>query len=203
MRRIVNRRNRKGRDESGFTLIELTMVIILMAIIFTVVVVLYFQATRDSAVRATQEMLKTDLRKVYSLTDAGVSSNNNGVRDRYRITMHDNNAPDASKNCWRIEKGVCTDPNTLSFSWTDYDVASGEANQLIPASGHKWIKPSGETDISLVLPASTYTLTFVSQGTVLKVSEIWGSGDMTLQVKSANKNAGRNVVITPYGEVSS
>lgn len=196
---------RSGGSEAGFTLVEMILVIVIMAIILGVVTVLYFNASRDSAVRAAQEMLKTDLRKSFSLTDSGIRSMND-VRDRYRITIHDNTYSDGTQNCWRIEKGVCTGaPST--FTYTDVVPAKAEAKELVSIGGHTWIKPSSEGDVQIEFPSlpgvHEYVITFVSKGSIMTIeTNPVGSGDRTIRVKSSSNNLGRNIIVNDYGDIN-
>ena len=89
--------------QSGLTLAELMVVIMVAGLIIGTTTIAYYQTTRKTDQKAAAEIMKEDIRKVYALADAGegvVDATSVRHRDEYRMVFHTNS--DSPASCYKI-----------------------------------------------------------------------------------------------------
>ena len=182
--------SRGMRNERGFTLVEVGIVVIIIGIMLLTASLAYFNATRRTEVVTVAEQIKEDLRRVYSLTDSGnKSSGPTGPRDRYRITF--NNAGENPPNTYRIEKSTDGGNN-----WADVDPTRQESNKRVTVGGHIWIQPASQGDAQLTYSAKT--ITFISKGSIMQTDP---AGNKTVTVSSSSQGTNAVITINDYGSL--
>ncbi|MHB8895132.1 MAG: hypothetical protein ACYC99_08165 [Candidatus Geothermincolia bacterium] len=181
------------KRESGFTVVELGVVVVIIGIMLGATMISYWSATRRTEVMGAAEQIKQELRRVYALTDSGEKTNGvpTAARNRYRITF--NNNGEDPPNAYMVERGTSNDGGA-TYSYVPMVPARGASNKIVATN---WVQPSSSRDCQLVYSAKT--LTYMSRGSILQVSP---AADNTITVTSAS--VGRNVVITvnSYGNVN-
>jgi len=183
--------SRGMRNERGFTLVEVGIVVIIIGIMLLTASLAYFNATRRTEVVTVAEQIKEDLRRVYSLTDSGnKSSRPTGPRDRYRITFNDGglNVP---PNAYRIEKSTDGGNN-----WADVDPTRQESNKRVTVGGHIWIQPASQGDAQLTYTAKM--ITFISKGSIMQTDP---AGNKTVTVSSCAQGTNAVITVNDYGSL--
>jgi prepilin-type N-terminal cleavage/methylation domain-containing protein len=182
--------SRGMRNERGFTLVEVGIVVIIIGIMLLTASLAYFNATRRTEVVTVAEQIKEDLRRVYSLTDSGNrTSGPNGPRDRYKITF--NNAGENPPNTYRIEKSTDGGNN-----WADVDPTRQESNKRVTVGGHIWIQPASQGDAQLTYTAKM--ITFISKGSIMQTDP---AGNKTVTVSSSSQGTNAVITINDYGSL--
>lgn len=193
-------RNRVRRlvssSESGFTLIELMIVVLIMGIMLGSVTIVTYASLRNTDLKSTAEMMKQDLRKTYAMANSGEMPPLISYRYRYRIVFNGNS--DSPKNCYMIQQG--TPDGTGTYVYADMPVRGSNAqahngNYIIPSS-------NGSTQIDYGGNKNIY---FVSVGgiTVANTNGFTapGGSDMTINIKDAG-GATIPITISGYGNIS-
>lgn len=169
----------------GFSIIELLVVVLVIAVMISAAVIAYNRLTRNTEVAGAAEQIRQELRRVYSMTDSGEKTA--GVRHRYRITF--NNAGQAPPNAFLVEKS--TDGGG---SWVAVPVQRGSANITL-AGG--WARPAAAGDCNLTY--STPTIVFISRGSILETTP---AGVKMVTVSSSSTGRTVTITVNDYGSIS-
>jgi len=179
--------SRGMRNERGFTLVEVGIVVIIIGIMLLTASLAYFNATRRTEVVTVAEQIKEDLRRVYSLTDSGnKSSGPTGPRDRYRITF--NNAGENPPNTFRVEKSTDGGNN-----WTVVTADKKTSNKVLT---NNWIQPAQQGDAQITYSAKT--ITFISKGSIMQTDP---AGNKTVTVSSSSQGTNAVITVNDYGSL--
>jgi Tfp pilus assembly protein FimT len=170
-------------------LAELAVTVLILGVILGAAILSFFSATRGSAIVSAREQIKSELRKVYSLTDSGEKSAQ-GYRNRYKITFHD--ATEVPPNAYRVEKGVSS--NGTVYTWSVVPATKSTSNKVLTGD---WVAPSNDVDCRLTY--STPTITFMSMGSIMQTDQV---ADWTVTVTSAAQGGGKTISVTTAGSVN-
>lgn len=196
---MVARAKSISSRQQGFTIMELAIVIVIIGLLVTSATIMYVTGARNADYRAATEMLKQDLRKVYSLTNMGVETN--GVRDAYRIEFQ--NSTGTPPNSYKLRKGTW---NGGAYNWTDMVPEKGAYNKRVG----NWIVPGG-TDVRLTWTitgtnsASYNWVTFMSRGAVIKgmCTDTIDANAIMVVVTSGTLNQSKTITVTRLGSINS
>ncbi|MDD5747632.1 MAG: type II secretion system protein [Actinomycetota bacterium] len=190
--------NLRCLNQDSFTIAELLIVIGLIGILLTVTVISYAVSNRSTDQRAGVEMLKEEIRRVYSLANSAVKTN--GQRDRYRIEFRRLGEGSDPKNCYRVLKLTWN-----GSSWVPGVVpAMRQTSVKIVDEANGWVRPfsSGEPYINAYTGMSTLSgyngVTFVSKGSIVETDT---AGEKTVIVR-VPPNSDITIRISQYGSVS-
>ena len=186
------------RFQGGFTFIELLLVIIIIGMAAGVGIIMVVSGSAGTERRASAEILKQDLRKVYSLADNAARSGETTTdmrRDRYKIIFHSGTAD--PPNAYKIVKVTYAGDN----NWTETDVvpSSREVNRII--EGTNWIKPSTNPNIWILLPGEVadYTLTCKPMGSIIEIEPL---GEKKIEIETHDNGRRNAIYISDYGDLS-
>ena len=183
--------------ESGFTLIELMIVVLIMGIMLGTVTIMTYASLRNTDLKSTAEMVKQDLRKTYALANSGEMPTGVSYRYGYKITF--NNNDESPKNSYIIYQGV---PNASGVYVYDSHPMTPQAANTQGRSGDSIVPSSnGSTQIDYGGNKNIY---FVSVGgiTVANTNGTTAPGsDMTINIKDAG-GATIPITISGYGNIS-
>jgi prepilin-type N-terminal cleavage/methylation domain-containing protein len=179
------------RNEGGFTLIELMIVIIVAGIMLGAVVIYSTTARKSTDARTAAEMIKQDLRKVYAMAASGDKPAGVDYRYQYRVTF--NNNGESPANSYLIERGT---PDAVgNYAWAPVSPEKFEAAKI---EGN-WIKPSsGESTIGY---GTNKVIYFFSAGSIVMANSAGTAGpgaDMAVTVANGNSIT---VNISGYGNI--
>jgi len=179
-------KNGHGRMEAGFTLIELIVVIILIGLISMTAFLLYGTSIGTTDAKTALEMIKQDIRRVYTLADGGEMAN--GYKVAYGIQL--NRASDSPPNAYRIIRG--TTSNGTTYTWTTVD--PGRA--VNAKTGYRWVKPSSTSGLAI-------TYTNMSSGAPATDGGTW-PGNVALLLRGSGSTvrkftAGNSTITTTGG----
>lgn len=195
-----------ARNQRGFSLVELATVVIIAGMIIGVSTVAYYQTTRRTDLKTAAEILKEDIRKVYSLADSGESvTDANGVkhRDQYRIQFHTDDGSYLPVNAYRILKRTWDE---TSGDYGDWDVVAPERSTAVKVLSGNWIRPtfSSDTQITALTNMSGADgekgITFESKGSIVQTDA--PIGDKTITLSSTEGGSSITITVSMYGSVS-
>jgi len=184
------------RFQKGFTLVELMTVVVIIGMTVGIGLILVVKGSEGTDRRAAVEIVKQDLRKVYSLADNAVrnGSDTDQRRDRYKIVFNSGNAD--PPNAYKIVK-VTYEGNDI---WTETDVVPDpkEANRIIKDTN--WIKPSTNPNI-WILPGGVdeYTLIYKPMGSIIEVEPL---GEKKIEIETHDNGRKNAIYISEYGDLS-
>jgi prepilin-type N-terminal cleavage/methylation domain-containing protein len=187
-------------NQKGFTLVELLVVIAIIGMTVGVGILMVVQGGAGTDVRASAEIVKQDLRKVYSMADDakkyGPAGSEQLDRDQYKIVFHDDTVE--PKNAyiimryWNESKG--------EFEWNEIPPDPKEVNRIV--EGTNWIRPTSSSDIDIKLPVGgTYEVTFESKGSVMTVKPLVDA--KYIKIESRSKGLNVTIDISDYGDITS
>jgi type II secretory pathway pseudopilin PulG len=194
-------------SEEAFSLVELIIVVSMMALLLGVGALVYEGAARNTDLKATVEMLKQDIRKVYAAVDSGAAvkgSDQLWHKDQYKIEFHfaTDNSPANTANSYHILR------SKWNASIAAYDApVVVKANEF--AAGHaanaiilnEWIKPSSSSDIIIrdVSGAkSPKEITFLTKGSIVQTD---ADGDVQIFLRSKSQNKEIAITVSTFGSV--
>lgn len=191
-------------SKSGFTVVELISVMLVIAIVIGAAVLLWVNASRGADVNSVAVMISQDLTRVNALADSGTRTNDH--KDRYRVCFEASGSP---ANTYKIEK-FTYDNSTSAYipATVPYEPEKGTYNRM-EAGG--WIKPSGSSDIRITpdfgSSGSRY-ITFISVGSMVRAvptadynTTIMQSGPMTITVLSTSNDITKTITLSNFGDV--
>lgn len=111
--RMVRAGQSESWRENGFTIIELAVVIITIAVILSISILIYYNTVKKTDARAGLEVIKQEIRSIHALTDSG-EMNASGYKYAYGIQVH--NFAEDPPNCFRIIRGSTADGS--NYTWT-------------------------------------------------------------------------------------
>lgn len=211
LRRSALRAGRARGGQSGFSMVELMTVLIIAGLIISTTVIAYYQTTRKTDQRAAAEILKTDIRKVYSLADSGAgvvdTVTNVRHRDKYRIVFHTNDENYTPVNCYKILKSSYNTGTGLYPDWTSGDVeVIADREAAVKIINNTWLKPSvsGNVEITQVTNMSGADgekgITFESKGSIIQTDA--PAGDKTITLRNKDGGASITITVSMYGSIS-
>lgn len=199
----MNSNRSKPRDiadgEKGFSLVELLVVLVLIGLLIGTASLMYYRAARSTDVKAAAEILKDDIRKVYAMTDSGVtpsapSADGLKHRDQYRMEFH--LAADDPPNCYRVL--MRTWSGSSYGLWTLKAPDKQSSNKVIDGVWRQPSTSSGTAIHSVSGALAANEITFISAGSIVQTDAI-GDVQITLRDGSIDKNS--VVTISKYGSV--
>ena len=196
----------KMRSQTGFTLIEMLIVVFIIGLMAGTGIIMVVRSSAGYSRKATAEIVKQEVGKVYSLADDAVRHGAEGSveidkqRDRYVIVVNDY-AGDPP-NAYKIVKKTW---NGTALESTDLTPDSREANKII--SGTNWIKPSTSSDIQILVPGSdadppvhVEQLVFRSKGSIMTVDTDPPGGEKWIKIKAKSSGQISTIDVSDYGE---
>ncbi len=152
-----------GRGQ-GFTVVELVMVMVIMFLLISVAVIVWYATSRRVDLKSAAQIMAQDIRKVYSLADSSYPWHKSVVEgdpnvemihkpDQYRILI--NYYTDYPPSAYRIQYRYWMSGVSLS-GWQE---AIDSGKDLLPIAGNhtivthegkKWIKPTANPDFQIV-----------------------------------------------------
>jgi prepilin-type N-terminal cleavage/methylation domain-containing protein len=191
-----------NKSEDAFTLVELSVVVVLIGLLVGVTVIVWQATARRMDLQAAAEMLKEDIRRVYALADSGVARpGSDGLQHRDRYILEINTNGGAPPNCYRVR--------VQKWSGTGYGIPGPPDNPQLKQAANKvvgdgWIQPSFSSDtviqsVSGAGSANPYSVTFVSKGSIVQTL---APGDVIITIRSLSKNKDINITISLFGSVS-
>ena len=184
------------RFQRGFTLIELLLVIVIIGMTAGVGIIMVFSGSEGTERRAAAEILKGDLRKVYSLADNAVRSGTTTDmrRNRYKIVFH--SGTEEPPNAYKIVKSVW---DGTAYIDTDVPPDPQEVNRIV--QGTNWIKPSASPGIWILLPAGVaeYTLTYKPMGSIIEMDPL---GEKEIEIETHDNGRRNAIYISDYCDLS-
>ncbi|MCJ7652731.1 MAG: prepilin-type N-terminal cleavage/methylation domain-containing protein [Actinobacteria bacterium] len=185
------------RFQKGFTLVELLTVIAIIGITAGIGLVLVVKGSEGTDRRAAAEIVKQDLRKVYSLADNATRSGATATdmrRDRYKIVFNSGNAD--PPNAYKMVKSIW---NGTGYVDTDIPPDPKEVNRIV--SDHPlWVKPSTNPNI-WILPGGVdeYTLIYKPMGSIIEVDP---PGEKMIKIETHDNGMNNAIDISDYGDLS-
>jgi prepilin-type N-terminal cleavage/methylation domain-containing protein len=220
---LKNERGARARssllnETDGFSLLELMVVILTLAILVTAVVFLWYNSSRGTDIKAAAQMIKEDLVKAAGMADSGTrvlpTRDPNAPRDRYRVVFKSSTSP---ANTYKIMKGAWVTPPEQVYpaggwAWSDVVPKKGEYNRVVASV---WIQAGGSSDIQVTPGAmfgtgSDKAVTFISAGSVIRAVSSMAdnspdlklvSDQMTLTVSSTAGSITKTITISNLGDV--
>ena len=188
----------KVRAQEGFTIIEMITVIGIIGIILGVGIVMVVRSSAGASRKAAAEIVKEDLRKVYSLADDAARHSGDtsatfytSERDQYKVVFH--SATGNPANAYKIVKITKNSPET------DVTHDKRDANRIVAGT---WIMPSTDPNMEIVLPndVTEYSLIFKSMGSVMRVTP---DGDKYVGIRNKSNGQTSTINISDYGDITS
>jgi type II secretory pathway pseudopilin PulG len=188
--------------QKAFTIIELMTVVITIGIMLAGATIMYAMTFRSTDVKGSAEVLKEDIRKVYSMSamGAGDGVDSTGIRkrDQYRILISTSYGTD-HPNSYQIQ--TRTWAGTDYGAWTTINPKSGEA----VSTSEGWIKPSGRSakiDVlngsgGVITDSTPYSIVFVSKGSIVQTQQ---TGDTTIRLSNGTRRT--DLTVSIYGDVT-
>lgn len=198
------------RGQPGFSLIELVTTLFVATLIIGTSAVAYYQTTRKTDQKASAEILKEDIRKVYALSDSGesvVDPSNVRHRDQYRIVFHTNDPTYPPVNCYKILKRSYDLDLSAYPDWTSGDVdVIVEKHAAVKIVDGTWIKPSMSSDIEITQVTNMSGgdgekgITFESKGSIIQTDA--PVGDKTITLRNSSGGGTVTITVSLYGSIS-
>ena len=185
----------KVRAQEGFTIIEMITVIGIIGIMLGVGIVMVVRSSAGASRKAAAEIVKEDLRKVYSLADDAARHGGDtfytSERDQYKVVFH--SATGNPANAYKIVKITKNSPET------DVTPDKRDANRIVAGT---WIMPSTDPNMEIVLPndVTEYSLIFKSMGSVMRVTP---DGDKYVGIRNKSNGQTSTINISDYGDITS
>jgi type II secretory pathway pseudopilin PulG len=185
--------------EDAFSLVELMIVMILMVLILSIGVLIYAGSSRSTDLKATAEMVKQDIRKVYAAADSAVAvQGSDGLlhKDQYQIAF--NLYTDNPASCYHVYKRAWNVGSGAYNAWTLVAPSKLAANKVI---SNEWIKPSTSSDIQIRAisgSASPKEITFLSKGSIIQTD---AAGDVQVTLRSNSQNKQTVLTVSIFGSV--
>lgn len=178
---IMTKAKERGRSagEEGFTLVEITVVIIILGIILSIGTLSYVNISRNMNLSGAAKQVEEALNR------AKTAARQENVK--YRLTFYPN-GNELTANCYEFEHYVETGPDSWTMTPVNQSV-SGE--QVVEIPGRWYIKvPHGVT----VYGENAITVSFTPQGAQMTITP----ADIYLQYGGST----RKVSINAEGKVS-
>jgi Tfp pilus assembly protein PilE len=171
---------------------ELALVVLLIALILGVTIVVYQSSARKTELRASAEMLKQDIRKVYAKADAAIAVTGTlgqKYRDQYRVEFQTNAG--SPPNCYRVMKRTYS--GGAYGAWTLVAPEKSTSNKVID---NQWTSPcSGSTVIS----SAPTDITFVSKGSIIQTG---AAGDVQIVLQEgSDASKTETITVSMFGSV--
>ena len=186
--------------EKAFTLIELLIVITTIGVMIGAATIVWDATARNMNVQTSAEMLKEDIRGVYTRAGLGVGvvDSATGIKYRDQYMLEINTKTGSPPNCYRIRTRTW---NGAAYGlWTTVTPRSTEANQVSDG----WIKPSSMSNMNIdilsngeSMGVASYQIIFESKGSIIQTQS---SGDIVIRLSSPSKRT--DVTVSVYGDAS-
>ena len=179
--------------QGAYTVAEMAVVIALIGLLVGTAAIVYARSVSSTYTGTATEMVKEDIRKVYALTNSGVTQN--GERKRYSISFNDYDASNNPRNAYRILEGVYS-----GGTWTTTPMPA-EGHVANKVSGTYWIVPSTDAQTKIWFPGGGHTLTieFISRGSIVETNPAAGA---TINIGDPGGSY-KTITVSGYGSVTS
>ncbi len=169
-------------DKSGFTLIEVLVTIMVLAIILSIVGVNYARGRRTFSLKSGVEEVEAALRRCYNIA----------LQEGVDVYVVFSDATGDRPDTYAIYRGIGE-----READTPTETPNAGTTHITDGAGHYWFKIAGGS----VRIEETVELKFERSGTVVKVSPVTEGDGMSVTIRYGDET--RTISISEAGEVTS